>query len=148
MNPSSDMEAAMSAGSGATGSDGSQTLPPTWYEAVAALVASRLALIQLECKSAVKGNARRVGLLLAMVGCVFFAWLLLIAGGIQLVATALQWPWSWVAIALAVIHLILAFVLVQLAKISGTPTFPHTRAEFQKDREWIEQLKKTKKSNG
>ena len=142
------MDSASSAGTGATGTDAGQALPPTWQESLAALVASRVALIQLESKEAARSGARRAGLYLAVVGCIFFGWLLLLAGAVQVIATATQWPWSWIALGLAGVHLILAIVFAKLAKPSEKPAFPHTCAEFQKDREWIEQLKKSKKSNG
>lgn len=140
------MDSVPSIGTGAMGADADQTLPPTWQESVAALVSSRVALIQLESKDAARSGARRAGLFLAVMGCVFFAWLLLLAGVVQVIATAMTCPWSWVAIALAVIHLIFAFVFAKLAKPSESSAFPHTRAEFQKDLEWIEQLKKPRKS--
>ena len=52
-----------------------------------------------------------------------------------------------VAIGLAILHLLLAVVFAKLAKPSGKPAFPFTRAEFEKDREWIENFQKTSKSN-
>ncbi|MEO5916475.1 MAG: phage holin family protein [Luteolibacter sp.] len=111
------------------------------------LIASRVALIQLESKDAARDGAKRAGLFLAVVGCVFFAWTLLLAGGVSLIASSTGWPWAWVAIGVAVFHLLLAVIFAKLAKPSGNPAFPHTRAEFQKDREWIENFQKAKKSN-
>lgn len=112
-----------------------------------ALIASRVALIQLESKDAAKSGAKRAIYLLVVIGCVFFAWLLLLAGGVSLLANTMDWPWSRVAIVLAIFHLLVAIIFAKLAEASGRPTFPHTRAEFQKDREWIENFQTTRKSN-
>ncbi len=110
-----------------------------------ALIASRVALIQLESKDATRAGAKKAGMLLAVIGCVCFAWLLLLAGGVSLIATILHWPWSWVAIGLAMLHLVIAVILAKLATTPGSSSFPVTRAEFQKDREWIENFQKAKK---
>lgn len=111
------------------------------------LIASRVALIQLESKDVARDGAKRATMLLAVVGLVFFGWILLLAGGVALLSTATGWPWSWVAVGLALIHLLLAAVFAKLAKPSEKPSFPFTRAEFQKDREWIENFQKTSRSN-
>jgi len=113
-----------------------------------ALVSSRIELIQLESKDAAKDGARRAVMLLIAIGCLFFGWVLLLAGSVAWIAAAAGWAWYWVALGLATIHLILAYILVKLAKPAGNPTFPHTRAEFQKDREWIKNFQKASKSNG
>ena len=111
------------------------------------LIASRVALIQLESKDVARDGARRAGMLLGVIGFVFFGWTLLLAGMVALLSTATGWPWSWVAIGLAILHLLLAVVFAKLAKPSGKPAFPFTRAEFEKDREWIENFQKTSKSS-
>lgn len=112
------------------------------------LVASRIALIQLESKDAARDGAKRAIALLIVVGCVFFGWILLLAGGVSLLADATGWPWGWVAIGLAGLHLVTALILAKFAKPSGTPAFPVTRAEFRKDRQWIENFKTNRNSNG
>jgi membrane protein implicated in regulation of membrane protease activity len=80
--------------------------------------------------------------------CLFFTWILLLAGALAAIATATGWPWYWLAIAAAGIHLLVAFLLASSCNKPGTPAFPITRAEFQKDREWIENIQKKPKSNG
>lgn len=111
------------------------------------LIASRVALIQLESQEVARDGAKRAVVLLAVVGLIFFGWTLLLAGGVALLAAALGWPWSWVALGMALLHLLLAAIFAKLAKPSKKPTFPFTRAEFQKDREWIENFQKTNRSN-
>lgn len=112
-----------------------------------ALIAARVALIQLEGKAAAKEGGRRATLIAAACACAFFAWALLLAGGVSLVSEAAGWHWNLVAILAAVLHLVVGIVLFKMAKPSGSPAFPNTRAEFQKDREWIEHFNKTKKSS-
>ena len=111
------------------------------------LVASRITLIQLESKDAVAEGARRVSYLVAAVCATVFAWALLLAGFVAILSEFAGLPWSWVAVGLGILHVLLAFLLVRLATPSGDPAFPITRAEFQKDREWIENFKQTRKSN-
>lgn len=112
-----------------------------------ALIAARFALIQLESKDAAKEGARRASLVAAACGCAVFAWGLLLAGGVSIIAHETGWPWNFVAVGAAVLHLLAAIILAISAKSSGDSAFPVTRAEFQKDREWIENFKQTRKSN-
>lgn len=147
MNPSSDI-APTSPAEAAGAEPRPHPLPPAnWREALTGLVAARFALIQLESKDAAKEAARSGSRLAAACGCAFFAWALLLAGAIPVISESAGWPWSRVALGAAVVHLLAGAVLVRLAKPSPATAFPVTRAEFQKDREWIENFQKTKKSN-
>ncbi|MEY3896637.1 MAG: hypothetical protein RLZZ214_2157 [Verrucomicrobiota bacterium] len=112
-----------------------------------ALVAARLALIELESKDAAQAAGRRTALIGAACACVFFTWALLLAAGVSLISRTSGWPWDWISIGLATLHLLVGIVLAQSAKSSGNPAFPVTRAEFKKDREWIENFNKDKKSS-
>jgi hypothetical protein len=113
-----------------------------------ALIASRVDLIELEAKDIARSAVRRAVLLAATFVCILSTWALVLVGGIALIAESAGWPWSWVALAAAALHLLGAFILVRMAKPSGARAFPVTRSEFKKDREWIENLHKTKNSNG
>jgi len=121
--------------------------PANWREALLALISSRVALIEWESKEAAKNAARRATLLGALVFCVWFMWALLLAGGIAGLAQLSGWPWYWIAIAAGLIHMGAAILLARAAKAPPPPAFPVTRAEFQKDREWIENFQKTRKSS-
>ena len=103
------------------------------------LIASRVALIQLEAKDASTKAVRRVSFVSAACGCAIFAWALLLAGGISWISESTGWPWNRVAIGASALHLLAAIIFVKVAK------FPVTRAEFQKDREWIENFQKPSK---
>jgi uncharacterized membrane protein YqjE len=122
-------------------------LPSNWREALLTLIASRVALFQLESKTAARDAATRIARIVAVVICAFFAWALLLAGVIGAIAENSQWPWFWIAITAAAIHLAAALLLALAAKAPRSPSFPVTRAEFQKDREWIENFHKPRKSN-
>ena len=144
MNPASDTELPPAAQFPASQRGG---VPANWSEAVLTLVATRLALIELELKQAAASGARRASGWVAAVACLFFTWLLLLAGGIALIAEATDWPWSLVALAGAALHLVAAIGFAWSARTPAAPAFPVTRAEFHKDREWIETLQQTPKSN-
>jgi uncharacterized membrane protein YqjE len=121
--------------------------PANWAEALMALIASRIALIRIEARESAKSGVRRVLGLLAAVLCLFFTWILLLAGGIGAIAAASGWPWYWLAITAAGIHLLAAILLAKACKKPVAPAFPITLAEFQKDREWIENIQNRHKSN-
>lgn len=111
-----------------------------------ALIASRLALIELESKDAVKQGVRAAIMIVAAVICVIFAWAMLLAGGVSLIAVSAGWPWYLVALGVAALHLLVGFILLKLAKPSAISAFPVTRSEFKKDRQWIENFHQIKKS--
>lgn len=145
MSPSSDTGPAEPTAAPKVG-EGSDT-PQNWREAVMTLVATRVDLIRLESKELAGGFARKAGFLAAAFGLLVFAWALMLAGVIALISDSTEWPWSWVAICAAIAHLLLATLLSKLASSPPKAAFPVTRAEFQKDRKWIENLHNPKKSN-
>jgi MFS family permease len=122
--------------------------PENWREALMALISSRIALIQFEARETARQRAKRVvGVIVAAI-CLFFTWALLLAGGIAAISSVSGWPWHWLAIGAALIHLLAALFLTGGSAKPAAPAFPLTRAEFQKDREWIENFQKKPKSNG
>ncbi len=148
MNPTPDPQSHSSVDAPHPNPSGSATLPANWREAVLVLIAARLAIIELEGKHAARLGAQRALSLAAMAVCVLFAWALLLAGGIAVIARATHWPWGLLALAAAVLHLLAALALARAARAAAPPLFPVTRAEFHHDREWIESLQQTPKSNG
>jgi uncharacterized membrane protein YqjE len=121
--------------------------PANWLEAILSLIAARVALIQLESQIAAKQGARKAAKVAIAAAFLFFGWLLVLAGTVAAVAHTTGWAWHWVAISLAALHFLAAFWLAHSAKAPLPPTFTATREEFQKDREWIENLKHPRKSN-
>jgi MFS family permease len=125
-----------------------QTGPENWREAFMALISARIALIQFEAGEAARQRARRVVGVIVAALCLFFTWALLLAGGIAALSSATGWPWHWLALGVATLHMLVAILLLKTGSASqAAPAFPLTRAEFQKDREWIENFQKKPKSN-
>lgn len=134
----------------ATGSARMHPSPPhaNWREALMDLIAARFALFQLESKELSEQAAKRATFIAAACACTFFAWVLILIGGISMLSNFTGWRWDAVALALATIHLLAGIMFAKSARHSGNAAFPVTRAEFQKDREWIQNFSKDKKSNG
>lgn len=146
MNSASDMETPPPSADTDHGREQSGAIPSNWREALLTLVASRVTLIQLESKDAARDAGRRAARIVAVLFCAFFAWALLLTGGIAALAKATGLPWYGVALAFAALHLLAAAIFAKAARTPAAPAFPVTRAEFQKDREWIENFQKTPKS--
>jgi uncharacterized membrane protein YqjE len=115
--------------------------------ALASFFESRFALVAEESKAA----AVQV---LILAGCVIFAVLLCALGYIFLITgvvvglahlAGISWP--WIALAAAAVHFIIALALVVVARTRITkPLFSETRAELNKDREWLKNLDTTNQS--
>ena len=120
--------------------DSKTQLPLNWREALLVLVSSRVELIEMESKELAGIITRRVILLGAALICAMFMWALLLVGGIACLCKTIGCPWHEIAIAAGASHLVVAALLLRVAKSRPTQAFPVTRAEFQKDREWIHHL--------
>jgi uncharacterized membrane protein YqjE len=110
------------------------------------LIDSRLALIQLESADAGGCLLKKAACFAGACFCVVSAWILLVAALIKIIADAAHWPWSWVAVGMAILHLLLGFFFSRTSRSVASPSYPATRAEFRKDREWIENIS-SRKSN-
>lgn len=115
--------------------------------ALADFFESRFALVAQESKAA----AVQV---LILAGCLIFALLLcalgyvfLITGAVVGLAHLIGISWPWVALAAAVVHFIVALVLLLVARSRVTkPLFRATLTELKKDREWLKNLDATNPS--
>jgi uncharacterized membrane protein YqjE len=115
--------------------------------ALAEFFESRFALLAEESKGAAVQ-------LLILVGCVIFALLLcalgyvfLITGAVVGLAHLIGISWPWAALAAAVVHFIVALVLLLVARSRVTkPLFRATLTELKKDREWLKNLDATNQS--
>jgi uncharacterized membrane protein YqjE len=115
--------------------------------ALAEFFESRFALLAEESKGAAVQ-------LLILVGCIIFALLLcalgyvfLITGVVVGLAQLIGISWSWIALAAAVVHFIVALVLLLVARSRVTkPLFRATLTELKKDREWLKNLDATNPS--
>jgi uncharacterized membrane protein YqjE len=116
----------------------------SWADSIFDLIGSRIALFQLEAKLAAARNAGRLVMLASAAFACVVTWLLLMAGiaGIMNAFTGLAWYWT--CLILAGIHLLAVAALLRAARAPGPPAFEHTRSEFQKDREWLQNLQHRK----
>jgi uncharacterized membrane protein YqjE len=109
--------------------------------ALAEFFESRLALLAEESKAAAVQVLILVScLILAVVLCAL-GYIFLITGAVVGVAHLAGISWPWVALAAAVVHFIIAMVLLLVARSRITkPLFRATLAELKKDREWLKNL--------
>ena len=122
-------------------SEGSK-FPANWKEAIPCLISSRISIIQAEAKEAAGSAIGKVVLLTIAAACVVLAWLLIVAGIIGVIVVTSSWQWYQAAFAVAGGHLLVAAIAFLLSRSKSADSFPLTRAEFEKDREWLNQLKK------
>ncbi|HQW28822.1 MAG: phage holin family protein [Verrucomicrobiales bacterium] len=104
---------------------------------------ARLALLRLEAREA-GGDLllRLIGFIVAGAFC-GLAYITALAGTIGWIATAGDWPWYKVTLAIAGFHLLVAVGLVLYAKRRfGQPPFRDSLAEFQRDRQWLGEIRK------
>jgi len=120
--------------------------PQNGINAVLGLLESRAAIISIEAKQALGTSLAKIALLLVALLGVIGAWALAMVGAIGGIASATDWKWYHVAFAAAGAHLLLALFALLIAKSRKSDPFPVTRAEFEKDREWLTQLKKRNNS--
>lgn len=122
--------------------DDAQATP--WREAAAEFVSARLELFTLEAREASQRAARKAALLAFAAGCGVTFWLCFVAGVIGWIAASGH-PWHFVALACAAFHLVAAGIAVAVIRRPGPPSFPLSRAEFEKDRQWLSQTQETPK---
>ncbi|MFU8892914.1 MAG: phage holin family protein [Luteolibacter sp.] len=117
---------------------------PSWADHVFDLIASRIALFQLEAKQAASRNAGRAIMMAVAAFFVVITWLLLLAATAGIVHVLAGFAWYWTCLIFAAIHLLTAAALLRAARAPGTPAFEYTVAEFHKDRAWLRDLQHPK----
>lgn len=120
--------------------DNVKAAPKNGIDAVFGLVESRAAIVSIEAKEALGSALTKIALLLIVLLGGVGAWALAIAGAVGVIANATDWEWYNVAFAAAGVHVLIALVALLIAKSSKSLIFPVTRAEFEKDREWLNKL--------
>ncbi len=113
-----------------------------WVEAIFGLIESRASIITLEAKDAFGTGVSKLIPLVVCLFCVFLAWALTVTAAIGCLAAATEWKWHQITFAMAGLHVLIAVAALLVAKKRKPAPFPVTRAEFEKDREWLIQLKK------
>ena len=114
--------------------------PQNWREALVLLLGTRAAILRIEAADATAAIRKRVVIFAGLGICAFFTWALLLTGGIPALAHATGCAWHWIALGAAFLHLFIALILAWIARHPSPATFQATKAEFQKDREWLLKL--------
>lgn len=122
------------------GVDG-EDLRGNWMEAIIGLIETRAAIVSLETKDALSCALAKLIPLVVCLFCVFAAWVLTVAAIIGCLTAATCWKWHQITFAMAGLHILIAVVALLVAKAKKPAPFPVTRSEFEKDREWLIQLK-------
>ena len=115
--------------------------------ALAEFFESRFALVAQESKAALVQ-------LMVLAGCLILALILVVFGYGFLVASALaglaqivRVSGFWIALGAAVLHFVIALILLLIARNQmSKPLFRATASELKKDREWLKNLEETGQS--
>jgi uncharacterized membrane protein YqjE len=109
--------------------------------AIAAFFESRFVLLAQESKSAALQFAILVGCVIGALALCVMGYVFLIVSAVVGLAQLLGISWPWVALTVAVLHFIIAGVLLLVARSRmAKPMFRDTRDELKKDREWLKSL--------
>jgi uncharacterized membrane protein YqjE len=101
----------------------------------------RFALAAQESKSAALQLLILVGCVIAALTLSLMGYVFLIVSAVVGIAHLLGTSWSVVALIVALMHFIIAAVLLLVARSRITkPMFPDTRDELKRDREWLKTL--------
>ncbi len=99
---------------------------------------SRIALFAKESKTALVHVLVLVGCLAAAAILALFGYVFLVASAVFGLAHVLHVSWVKISLGAALLHLILAFVFVMIAKSRMNKSmFEMTSVELKKDREWL-----------
>src|SRR5262245_7657696 len=101
----------------------------------------RFALAAQESKAAALQLMILVGCIMAALALCLMGYVFLVVGAVVGIAHLLGISWVVVALVVALLHFIIAGVLLLVARIRMTkPMFQDTREELNKDREWLKTL--------
>jgi uncharacterized membrane protein YqjE len=103
---------------------------------------ARLALLRFEAKEAGTDLVIRLVSFVVATGFCAIAYLALVAAVIGWISAAREWPWPAVTAGVALLHLLVAVILVAIARrrFSRSP-FRDSLAELERDQEWLEDFR-------
>ena len=115
--------------------------------ALADFFESRTELFATESKAALIQFVLVAVCLVAALLFFTFGYVFLLATAVVAVAHLAKVSWLWTALAVAGLHLLMALILLLIAR-SGIkrPVFRATTAELKKDREWLKNLETTNRT--
>ncbi|HEX4639964.1 MAG TPA: phage holin family protein [Chthoniobacterales bacterium] len=114
---------------------------------LAGFLESRLALVAAESKTALLHVLVLVGCLAVAAFLAVFGYLFLVASIIAGLAHAFHVSWIKITLIAALLHFVLAFICVMVARSRMHKSmFEMTGAELKKDREWLKNLDKQSRS--
>jgi uncharacterized membrane protein YqjE len=123
-------------------------LPANWIEAIPALLVSRMGILQIEAQDALEVAIRKLIFSGVLAFFLMTAWMLLAAGLIGLISMHFNIAWYFAAFLIGAVHLLIAFLMrLAIKRSKSIESFPITREEFEKDREWLNQLKNRSSSH-
>jgi uncharacterized membrane protein YqjE len=118
-------------------------IPSDWKEAIPSLISSRIAIAQMELKDAMGAAIGKIITVVVALFLLLLCWLLVLVGLIGLIAAKSGWEWYAVMFAAAGVHAVAAMIALACFKAKKTVSvFPVTKAEFEKDVEWLKELKR------
>lgn len=104
---------------------------------------ARASLFAQESKGALTHIIVLVACLIGALVLVAFGYVFLLVSAIVAIAHALGISWVWIAMATALLHFVLAFVCLLVARGQlKEKMFESTAAELKRDREWLKELDK------
>lgn len=113
----------------------------SFFNALVGYFETRAALFGIEAKSALWHIIVLVACLVGALVLVAFGYVFLLVSGIVAIAHAAGISWVWIAMLVAVIHFVLAFVALLIARSRiAHPMFEATAAELKRDREWLKEI--------
>ena len=114
---------------------------------LAGFLESRLALVAAESKTALLHVLVLVGCLAVAAFLAVFGYLFLVASIIAGLAHAFHVSWIKITLVAALLHFVLAFICVMVARSRMHKSmFEMTGVELKKDREWLKNLDKQSRS--
>ncbi|MBK1835129.1 phage holin family protein [Roseibacillus ishigakijimensis] len=121
---------------------------------LSAYVRTRLQLISLETQEALVHLQGKMGPLVAVVICGLSAYVLVLAAVISLLGKALFLltkneflGWEVIALGTAGLHIVIIKAMkAKITRKPKSPLFEYSRAELERDREWIHEHNPTSKS--
>lgn len=121
---------------------GENRVSGNWKEAIPDLIFSRIGIFRIEAQDAWEVTVRKLILLSVLLFGLFATWSLITAGLIGVISARFNCPWYFAAFSLGGVYLLVSLMMLLIIKRSKkTESFPITRQEFEKDREWLNQLK-------